>query len=105
MSWRQEITRLVGEVDMLNVRMANVSKSLVAVNAKLDLLTKTNQEQVTKLADRLVEMAMVQNGFSTPASVHRNAARMEQPPDPPGEGPDLWEDKWPPDGHVAINMP
>lgn len=94
---------LAENATVMEMQISSVSRSLIAVNAKLDLLTKVNQEQVTKLADRLVEMAMVRQGSPGPASVHRSAARMEKP----AEGPDLWEseDKWPPEGHVSMEMP
>lgn len=103
MGWKKDLSSLVVEVDILRIELATVRKSLLSVNAKLDLLTKTNQEQVTKMSDRLIEMAMVRQGFPAPASVHRNAARMEQSV----EEPDNWtdDDKWPPKGHVAMNMP
>ncbi len=103
MGWRQDIRLMAVDVDVMKAELAIVRKALVVTNAKLDLLTKTNQEQVTKMSDRLIEMAMVRQGFPAPASVHRNAARMEQPT----EGPDLWEDKdkWPPKGHVSMEMP
>lgn len=111
MSWKDDITKIVAHMDTLE-RLLRVLQGQTAINSKrieamrviVDQAEKTRSRAADRMADRLVEMAMVNQGKSDMAASHRRTLN-EEPP----EGTDPWQEspdtQWPPPGCDAMNMP
>ena len=110
MSWKEDITTLVEQngriVKMLQYLQAQVAinnKRVETMRAVMDQSEKTRSRAADRMADRLVEMAMVNQGNSREAAGHRRA--LEEVP----EGSDPWQDspetQWPPPGCTEVSMP
>jgi hypothetical protein len=110
MSWKEDITTLVDQNGRI-VKLLQVLQGQVAINSKrieamrviMDQSEKTRSRAADRMADRLVEMAMVNQGSSDMATSHRRS--LEEVP----EGADPWQDspetQWPPPGHTEVSMP
>lgn len=89
-------------------KLATVLSTFNSRLGKLENLVATlvNQrgESVDRMADKLIEMAMVNGGHARGASLHRQVSRPEQT-----EGlSDNWAeaaDDWPPKNSDVLNMP
>ena len=106
MGWKEDIGSLLDKVDSLS----NTVKILVAksytqaqsqkrMEAQLEDLHREKSQAVEQMADRLIQMSMVQRGESREASVHRRTAPGHSPDGPSNSN--LWGDlpdeaQWPP---------
>jgi len=111
MGWKDDITTMVEQNDKIT-RLLMVLQGQVVINSKrieamrvlMDDQIKNQSRSADRMADRIIEMAMVNSGRSVEAASHRRTLQ-ETPP----EGTDLWEDnpetQWPPPGCDAVQMP
>lgn len=94
---RDSLQKLAAVLTTFNSRLGRL-ENLVAT------LVNQRAESVDKMADKLIEMAMVNGGHARGASLHRQVARPEQP----DEVVDNWAevaDDWPPPNSDVMNMP
>ena len=109
MAWKETIEGLPKRVDSLErmlkflvAQAAAQSERLERIEAQLQALYRDKSQSVEQMADRLIQMSMVQRGESREASVHRRttpgiASSLLESVGPAnlwGELPD--EDQWPP---------
>jgi len=111
MSWKDDITKMVEQQDTIE-RLLRVLQGQIALNSrKIDALKVIVDNQIVtqsraadRMADRMIEMAMVNRGATVEAASHRRTLDEK-----PVEGADLWQDspdtQWPPPGCDAVNMP
>ena len=108
MFWNKKDKSLAATRDMENAlkvvaaRLLTLSEQIARLQSQVDQIAKIDSKSAEKMADRLIQMSMVQRGSSHDASVHRNVSRMEEPQ------ADNWQDDgnaWPPPGCAAIDMP
>lgn len=106
MSWKDDL-RDVSAMSKQNFhRLAAMEKRQEVMNTKLDLIQRLVQDQVAKMADRVIEMAMVQQGGLSDANSHRRVAGLDDKI--PEATEDIWADEkddWPPPGCAALEMP
>ena len=106
MDWKGGL--LEGHVDILKAlriiqsQLVTQSKKLDALRVQVESMVKNKGESADRMADRLIEMAMVNKGLGRDASVHRRYVQDDKPADLWQESPDT---EWPPKGHDAISMP
>lgn len=111
MSWKEDITTLVDQngrimklLQVLQGQVAINSKRIEAMRVILDQSEKTRSRAADRMADRLIEMALVNGGMGREAAGHRRSLE-ETPP----EGTDPWQDspetQWPPPGFTEVSMP
>lgn len=93
--------------DLMTCHIGTLQASIMEGNRKLEALRTVVESQsklADKLADKLVQMAMVNQGMGREAAGHRRAAT-----EPSSVDEDLWKDEkhaeWPPPGHDSITMP
>lgn len=105
MGWKEQVESTSLNVASHLIEIRHLQRQQAAMNTKLDLVVKLVQEQVTRMGDRLIEMAMVNNGMGRDAATHRRSLA-EETVTPPQ---DLWqenpENEWPPKGFDALSMP
>ncbi len=106
MSWKEIVEELPKRIDllekMLDALMAHgVSQDarLKRIEARLQAIHQEKSQSVGQMADRLIEMSMVQRGESQAANVHHRTT----PSTTQGEPSNLWGDlpdeaQWPPKG-------
>lgn len=111
MSWKEDIKTIVDMVARLE-KQIRVLQGQTAINSKrigemrtlLDNQIKNQSRAADRMADRIIEMAMVNQGRTLEAASHRRTLQ-----ETPEEGVDLWQDgpetQWPPPGTVAVNLP
>jgi len=111
MSWKDDLTNLVEQQEQV-VHLLKVLQGQTVLNAKridalrvlMDNQIKDQNRSADRMADRMIEMAMVNQGHTTAAASHRRTLDEK-----PAEGADLWQDspetQWPPPGCDAVNMP
>lgn len=111
MSWKDDLANLVESQERV-IKLLTVLQGQIAINSKrieamrvlIDENIKNQSRAADRMADRMIEMAMVNSGRSVEAASHRRTLD-EKPP----EGADLWQDtpdtQWPPPGTVALDMP
>lgn len=111
MSWKDDIVKIVEQNDMLE-RLLRVLQGQVAINSKrieamrviMDQSEKTRSRAADRMADRMIEMAMVNRGATMEAASHRRT--LDEKPE---GGADPWQDnpetQWPPPGCDAVNIP
>ena len=110
MNWKDmlgETSKRVADVEkLLRTVMAQElanSKKLQRIEEQLQSLHREKNQSVEQMADRLIQMSMVQRGESREASVHRRTApgaSQEEPSNLWGELPD--EAQWPPKGVEVV---
>lgn len=106
MSWRQELKDMALEVTEIRTELTRIKRVEMSVNAKLDVLSRTIHEQLVRVVDRIIEMAMVNQGGRSDAVKHRHVARLDD--QTPEKTDDPWaeeQDDWPPPGADVMNMP
>ena len=112
MSWKEMLKKLCCQMTavetMLRVLQGQVavnSKRMAALRTMIETSEKNKGQSVDRMADRLIEMAMVDKGMGRSAAIHRRSLQDEVP----SEQQDLWqespEEEWPPKGFDAINLP
>lgn len=112
MSWKETLTELddkIGTltrlVTSLHGQVAIHSKRVEALRVAIETSERTRSHSADRMADRLIQMAMVNKGMGRDAGIHRRAQRDEVPE----EQADLWQEdpetEWPPKGLDALNMP
>lgn len=112
MSWKEtltgldeKITTLTRLVTSLHGQVAIHNKRVEALRVAIETSERSRSQSADRMADRLIQMAMVNNGMGRDAAIHRRAQRDEVP----AEQGDLWQEnpetEWPPKGHDALNMP
>jgi len=111
MGWKEDLTTIVDQNRVLH-KMVQLLQGQTAINGKrienlkvlLDEQVKNQSRAADRMADRMIEMAMVNTGRSVEAASHRRTLAEPQP----GVS-DLWEenpsDQWPPPGCDAVQMP
>ncbi|KKN17687.1 hypothetical protein LCGC14_0963460 [marine sediment metagenome] len=105
MGWKEDLKEIGIRTQGLQTHLGMLDRRQIMMNRKIDLVVKSIQDQMTRMGDRLIEMAMVNNGMGRDAAIHRRSLN-EDPKESPS---DLWEDnsetEWPPRGCDALNMP
>lgn len=111
MGWKDDLKELGEKADTI-IRMIQVVQGQAAINSKrieamrvvLDGQMKLQGRAADRMADRIIEMAMVNGGSPVAAASHRRTLDEK-----PTEGEDLWQDspetQWPPPGSFAVTMP
>lgn len=111
MSWKDDLEMMVKKVGEISGRL-RVLQGQTAINGKriealkimIDSQVQNQSRAADRMADRMIEMAMVNRGSTVEAASHRRTLQESEP-----EGTDLWQDnpetQWPPPGCDAINMP
>lgn len=110
MSWKEDLATLVDRVDHLDKVMKYLHATMTVQSKKIDQLIRvveaaTNErgQSMDRMADRLIEMAMVNKGMSRDAAIHRRSLGEQT------QVQDLWQDspdtEWPPKGYDALSMP
>ncbi len=106
MSWKDTVDN-INQLSSMNFdRLVTMEKQQDVMSIKIDLIHKTMQDQLNRMADRVLEAAMIQQGGLQDAVKHRNVARMDGPTrDPDPEPKDIWDDEWPPKGSIELKLP
>lgn len=110
MSWKDDLTKLVEQNEMFGKQLQDLRERIQVTNqsiAGLKILVEKraiNQDRAAdRMADRMIEMAMVKQGSPDMATAHRRTLDESSQ-----EGADLWQDnpetQWPPPGCDAIDM-
>ncbi len=111
MGWKDELTKVGEKLDIV-VRILQVVQGQTAINSKrieamrvlLDQQIKNQSRAADRMADRMIEMAMVNRGATVEAASHRRTLDEKLV-----EGADLWQDnsetQWPPPGCDEVRMP
>ena len=84
-------------------KLQRIEEQLQRIEEQLQRLHREKNQSVEQMADRLIQMSMVQRGESREASVHRRTApgtSQEEPSNLWGELPD--EAQWPPKGVEVV---
>jgi hypothetical protein len=110
MGWKEDLSTLVSTVSHLEKTVKYLQTYIIAQTKKMGQLTqsvetlrKERGQSIDHMADRLIEMAMVNKGMSRDAAIHRRSLGEEPlPQDPWQDSPDA---EWPPSGYDALNMP
>jgi hypothetical protein len=97
MKWKETVEELPKLVKTLMAQVAAQSKRLERIEAQLQDLRREKSQSVEQMADRLIEMSMVQRGESREANMHRRTT----PGTSQNEPSNLWGDlpdeaQWPP---------
>ena len=111
MSWKDDLVAIALEVTEARTEIFRVKRLEASLHAKIDgliltvgMLEKTYSRAADRMADRMIEMAMVRQGAPGMAATHRRTLQ-----ETPEEGADPWQDspdsQWPPPGCDAVNMP
>ena len=108
MGWKEDqdlkLDKLGRLLTIMLDKMKMNGKRLDAMRVLLDDQIKNESRAADRMADRIIEMAMVNQGGAREAAAHRRTLDEKLV-----EGADLWQDnpetQWPPPGHDAINMP
>jgi cobalamin-dependent methionine synthase I len=109
MGWKEDFSKQLDVVErllrVLQGQTAINSKRIEAMRVIIEQSEKTRSRAADRMADRLVEMAMVNQGKAVEAASHRRS--LEENPE--AEAADPWQDspdtQWPPPGCDAIQMP
>ncbi len=112
MSWKDDLTKVIEQNEKMMQMMAVIqgqgvlnSKRIEALKVIIDAQVKGAGRSADRMADRMIEMAMVRQGRPVEAAAHRRSLDEAEAP----EGRDLWQDdvesQWPPPGCDAIDMP
>ncbi len=111
MGWKNNLEHISWAVQRIE-KLLRVLQGQTAVNSKrieamrvlLDQQIKNQSRAADRMGDRLIEMAMVNQGGSREAASHRRTLDEK-----PVEEADLWQDnpetQWPPPNCDAIIMP
>lgn len=111
MSWKDDLKQITEQNERL-MHMMKVLQGQGVLNAKriealkliIDQQTEGANRSADRMADRMIEMAMVNQGRSVEAASHRRTLEESIV-----GGVDLWEDdpdsQWPPPGCDAVQMP
>ena len=111
MSWKDDLQNLTKQMEQMT-HMLTVIQGQGVLNAKriealkviFDSHVKGASRSADRMADRIVEMAMVNQGKADMATAHRRTLE-----ETPVEGADLWQDspetQWPPPGCDELRMP
>jgi hypothetical protein len=91
--------------------VAGVCVSLTRLEASVRALSeqvKDTNARADRMADRLIQMAMVNRGAFREAVSSGRVAQLDPAKEqgPSTEDDDLWrEEEWPPKGHVGMSLP
>ena len=110
MSWKEEFSEKLDElmkaIRALQSQVLMNSKRLETLAIEARSAERTRSKAQDRMADRLIEMAMVNRGQGRNAAIHRRSAADDVTS--PEHG-DLWQEnedtEWPPKGHDALNLP
>lgn len=110
MNWKDMLGETLKRVEDIEKFLRTVmaqelanSKKLQRIEKQLQSLHREKNQSVEQMADRLIQMSMVQRGESREASVHRRTApgtSQEEPTNLWGELPDGAQ--WPPKGVEVV---
>lgn len=107
MSWKDDlIAQGKANENLLRVmggQLALNAKRLTELKAVIDQSERTRSRSADRMADRLIEMAMVQGGNSPVAASHRRSLEENPVKDDDWGKPE--EDQWPPPGCDVVEMP
>lgn len=111
MGWKDDLAALVEQttraaklLQVLHGQIALNTRRLEEMKIVMESQIGDQSRSADRMADRMIEMAMVRQGSPEMAATHRRTLSEKRP-----EGVDLWQDNpetaWPPPGHDAISMP
>lgn len=97
--------QLEDKLDLMTRHLGTLQAAVMEGNRKLEALrtvVELQSKSAEKMADRLIQMAMVNQGMGREAAGHRRAQQDETPE----SGSDLWanEEEWPPPGCDTLTM-
>jgi len=108
MSWKESLAELGTKMDMMIRHLGTLQASVMHYTKEIKALQEAvarGNKSADRMADRLIEMAMVNKGMGRDAAIHRRSLS----DDTPSEQQDLWqespEEEWPPKGFDSINIP
>ena len=106
-TWKDDLAGVREDLNATQKFMDSLYRQQVAMSTKLDLMHRLIQDQVAKMADRLIEMAMISQGGvgRKDANLHRQVANQD---DQTPENDNIWgehKDDWPPPGTVSMELP
>lgn len=90
---------------LMQRQMVGLDLKLNKVTNHLDRMAAEKNEAATRMADRLIEMSMVNQGGLRDATTHRNVTKSDTIPEATGDPWAEEQDEWPPKGTDAIMMP
>lgn len=111
MSWKDDLSNIVEQNKKLMHMVAVIqgqevlaAKRMEALKVIIDQQIKGASRSADRMADRMIEMAMVQNGSPEMAATHRRTLDESLEAEA-----DLWQDsldtQWPPPGCDELRMP
>jgi len=111
-SWKKkflESQKTLGDLCLSNSReLGDLHREIIRLNEEIKSLKEQNYMMVSKMSDKVIEMAMVDRGRSRDAVAVRAQERMDSTP-LHGEQDGGWtedgEEEWPPKGHIEVRMP
>lgn len=108
MSWKDEIIsklhNLEKMVQVLSGQIARNSKKTEDLRIMVEQSEKTRSRSADRMADRLIEMALVNQGMGREAAAHRRS--LDEGTEKEGDPwQDLLETQWPPSGTDEVHMP
>lgn len=101
MSWKEDVSSKLGTLERMVKVMAGQtalnSKRIEAMRVMIEQSDKTRSRAADRMADRMIEMAMVNQGKAVEAAAHRRSLEegSEELGDPWQDSP---ETQWPPPG-------
>lgn len=104
MSWKDDIKDTVARMDLLMKEIVILYQRIEKLETTLGRQVADQSRAADRMADRMIEMAMVRQGAPDMAATHRRTLDEK-----PVEGTDLWQDspeeQWPPPGCTEVRMP
>ncbi len=112
MGWKDDLVeikeqneRMIHLIRMNQGQLEINNKRIETMQVLLNGLIKNQSRSADRMADRMIEMAMVRQGSPEMAATHRRTLSECLVPDET----DLWQDnpstQWPPPGCDAVDMP
>lgn len=99
--------QLEDKLDLMTRHLGTLQASVVESNRKLESLRvvlESQSKSSEKMADRLIQMAMVNQGMGREAAGHRRAQQQEEEPEVLSPSEDVLDELWA-DGCDVITMP
>lgn len=109
MSWKHDIEAIDRATRSTQNDIKAVKNAILAMSAKVSIMERKMDKMMSllqgseRMADKLIEMAMVQRGMGREATSHRRA--QETMPDNGDPWSNNDENQWPPPGYDAVTMP
>ncbi len=106
--WKGDFSKQLNSIEkllrLLQRQVVISSKRIEEIKVTMEQTEKTHSRAADRMADRMIEMAMVNQGRAMEAASHRRTLDEKST-----EKADLWQDspdtQWPPPGCDTVNIP